>query len=466
MYPELGESGTTKGKLTLTNVPGKTLFTTLANSPARGIWSGDETRIFCVGGQQWCEINTTTAVLLQRGLVGNDNLPVQIFSDGANVLAIVSNDKLYLDAGGGATGSNAFEQLTPASAGFSPAGNGVAMGAFVDGYGFVVEKNTNKIYISAIGDLTSWSILDVEVWYGAQDRIVQIIPDANHRLWLMGRKTAEALGNVGGSGFPFQRIPGAAMNTGLAAKSGWAYVPTLNGSDQICFLSRSDRGGPRVYSLDGYRTVRISNNAIEAMIEVLSDYSDCVASGYVRGGHSFLNLNFPTGNMGLVYDFSTGWWHERYSGPPSARVEPLGRFHTAPVVTDKHFWLSGAGGVYLDSQELYTENSAAIHWERTGPNANNSQHEMVVGTVRLDCEVGVGSSSSGISLESSYDNGVNFTSPRSQSTGASGATTKVVEWHRNGNSSCRSFVPRVRGSDAKRVVIAGAAVDLEPGSGY
>lgn len=467
MYPELGESGTTKNRLILTNVPGKTVFTTLAQSPGRGIWSGDETRFFCVSGSRWYEVATASGVALQRGDVGTDGLPVQIFSDGVSLLGIVSNDKLYIDAGGVATGSNATEQLTPASAGFTPAGNGVAMGAFVDGYCFVVEKNTNKVYISAIGNMLSWNILDVQIWYGAQDRILQIIPDANHRLWLMGRKTAEALGNVGGSGFPFQRIPGAAMNTGMAAKFGWAYVPTVNGSDQICFLARSDRGGPRVYALDGYRTVRISNSAIEAMIETLPNYGDCVANGYVRGGHSFLHLNFPTNNTGLVYDFSTGWWHERYSGPPSSRVEPVGRFHTCPVNVGSHYWLSGTTGiVYIETQEIYDEAGNAIHWERTGPNANNDEQEMVVGTFRLDCEVGVGTESAGVSLECSYDNGVNFTSPRFRSTGVTGKTTQTVEWHRNGNSSCRSFVPRVRGSDAKRVVIAGAAIDMQPGSGY
>jgi hypothetical protein len=458
-YPELLESGTGKNKYALVDVPGKDLACTLAASPGRGIWSGDETKVFCVSGSKLYEVSTGSHAATERGDVGNDNEPVQMFSNGLSAggqLAIISNDKLYVDSGLGPV------DVTTCPAAVAAGGNGVAMGATIDGYAFVVEKNTNNVYLSAIGDFTSWDPLDVQAWFAAQDRIVQIIPDASHRLWLMGRKTAEAWGNVGGSGFPFQRIPGGAMNTGMPAKFGWALVPSQGGSDQICFLSRSDRGGPRVYVLDGYRTVRISNNAIEGIIERFSTYLDAVGNGYVRGGHSMFSLHFPTAGVCLVYDFSTDMWHERYSGAWTSYVEPVGRFHTAPSVTNSHYWLSGTTGkLYKENASSGLEDGNAIHWERIGPNAHMADHHASYGTFRLDCEAGI-SSEPDVKLAVSYDNGVNFGTERTVSTGASGKTRTVVEWHRNGWG--RSFVPRLRGNEP--CTILNAMIDVEDGSGY
>ena len=455
---------TGKNNIALVNVPGKTLASTLATSPGRGTWSGDETRLFCVSGSKWYEVATATGTAQDRGDVGNDNNPVTIFSNGeatGGQLAIISNSKLYVDSGGAASGANAVE-ITTCPASVAAGGNGVAGGCTVAGYAIVFELNTNNVYISAIKDFTTWDPLDTQIWYGSQDRIMQLIPDGDDRFWVMGRKSGVAWRNVGGTGFPFARVQGSAINTGLAGQYSWALVPDANGSDRICFLSRSDRGGPTVYMFDGYRTVSLTSTApgIESLIGSYSTYLDCVANGHIRDSHRILSLHFPTALACLCYDFSTGLWHERYSGAPATYTEPVGRFHTAPIVTTSHYWLSGSTGkLYKDDTTIVTEDGIDIYWDRTGPNAHNADHQIFVGSFRLDCEL---ATNIDVSLACSLDNGVNFGSERNRNTGASGKTLTIVEWGRNGSG--RSFIPRVRGTG--KIKITNAMVDIEDGSGF
>lgn len=448
LYPEPIESDTGKNRLGLVPTPGKSLFATLASGNGRGIWSGDAAEFYAVAGSRLYRITDPGAGVTDLGNVDNDSLPVNIFSNGGTQLAVVSNDKLWVSTGGAPT------EITTCPAAVAAGGNGVDMGCTVDGYGIVVEKNTNEVFISALGDFTSWNALDVQIWYAAQDRIAMITGDANHRLWLLGRKSIEAWANVGGSGFPFQRIAGTAMNTGLAAPFGWAFVPGLTASDQLCFLSSNDRGGLRVYAMRGYEPVRISNNSVETFMEGYT-VSDAVGNGYIRGGHSFFILNFPTSNAGWAYDFQTGMWHERYTGAPASRLEPVGRFHTCPTISKSHFWLSGSSGkIYKDDVTLHQEEGAAIHRERTGPNAHNGNQESFFGTFQLECDEDAAGT---VELEVSYNNGKTFNTARSR-TGA------VLEWNRNGRG--RSFVPRVRWSGNERRVVINAHFDADAGTGY
>ena len=126
LYLERDESGAGKSKATLLGTPGLTLIATLPTSPVRAIWAGgseanDSSRIFVVSGSKLYEIDAAGSIVggTNRGDVGNDNYPAQIFVNTAesvsgvpqNQLMIVSAGKAYLDQGGAANGANA-QQIT------------------------------------------------------------------------------------------------------------------------------------------------------------------------------------------------------------------------------------------------------------------------------------------------------------------------------------------------------------------
>lgn len=461
---------TAKNNLAFVLPPGKELKTTFAKSPGRGIWAGDTPLIYCVSGDSFYSYDAIGGAVVDRSAlpggvtVGNDGQPVMIVSNGFNQLGICSNEKLYVDSGLGPV-----EITTPASTTAVPPGNGVAGLCFAGGYGIIFEVDTNNVFVSAINDLTTWDPLDKQVWFATQDRLIQLTVDINNRLWLWGRKTFEPWQQLAnpGTGFPFGRIPGAGVNSGLSGRFAVGMVPQVNGPDQQVFLSNNDRGSLAVYTLQGYQPVRISNDAVEEVMNQFAVREDCVLNGYWAPGQRMACLSFPDAGIQMVYDFATGVWHERHSGPHGSYDEPLGRFHVCPVTVRvrNHFWLDGnSGKLFLDNPEVYLDDGNPIYWERTSPNINHDLQQVTLGTVALDVNVGEGASGSGISMELSRDNGETWGTPKDKSTGANAAYRKQVQWGRLGTSG--SIVLRFRGSDNRKLAIVGASIDVDESLGY
>lgn len=455
---------TAKNKMALQLPPGKELKTTFATSPGRGAWSGDTNLIYAVSGNSFYSYDAVLGTVVDRSAlgvtVGNDGNPVRIVSNGFSQLGIQSNRRLYVDSGAGPV-----EIITPASPGFAPPGNGVAGLCFIGGYGIIFQVDTNKVYVSAVNDLTTWDVLDVQTWFATQDRLVQLTVDVNNRLWLWGRKSCEPWQQLlnPGTAFPFARIPGAGLNVGLAAQFAVGLVPQVHGTDLQVFLSNSERGTLAAYVMQGYQPVRISNDAIEGIFDGYTISEDCVLNGYGAPGQRQACFSFPDADIMHVYDFATGTWHERFYGPYGSELEPLGRFHTCPVNVRvrNHFWLSGSTGkLYLDNPTVFQDEGAPIYWERTAPNINNDLQAITLGAVALDVNVGEGASVDGITLEMSNDNGETYGAARTQSTGANAAYRKRVQWERAGGTAA-SLVLRFRGHDNRKTVIVGASIDAD-----
>jgi hypothetical protein len=465
----LGPNGPNKMAFVLP--PGKELKTTFAASPGRGAWSSDTNLIYCVSGDRLYSYDAVLGTVVDRSAlpggttIGNDNNPVRWAQDGNSRLGIQSNRRLWVDSGLGPV-----EVITPASPGATPAGNGVAGLCFVGGYGVIFEIDTNKVYVSAINDLTTWDVADVQIWFSTSDRLSQLTVDVNNRLWLWGRKSIEPWSQLSnpGTGFPFGRIPGAGLNIGLAAQFGVGLVPQVAGTDLQVFLSNSERGTLAVYVLQGYQAVRISNDAMEEIIDNYAISEDCVLNGYGSPGQRMACFSFPDAGIMWVYDFATGVWHDRFYGPYGSEAEPLGRFHVCPVNVRvrNHFWLSGTTGkLYLDNPTIFQDDGAPIYWERTTPNISNDLQEVTLGAVALDVNVGEGASVSGISMEMSNDNGETYGAARSRSTGISADYRRKVQWEKSGGTS-NSFVLRFRGNDNRKLAIVGASIDIDADLGY
>jgi hypothetical protein len=92
-YPDLVEGampkgqnpgGAEKARMVLTPTPGLALYGTLPNAPVRALWAG-ENRLFAVGGAHFYEVKGP-ASFTDYGSIGNDNKPVQILSNGSEIL--------------------------------------------------------------------------------------------------------------------------------------------------------------------------------------------------------------------------------------------------------------------------------------------------------------------------------------------------------------------------------------------
>jgi hypothetical protein len=123
LYLETDESGAGKSKAMLLGTPGLNLEATLSQGAIRAMLQvGSEYydgggRLFVVAGSKLVEVNATGGVVggTDRGDVGNDGLPAQIFVNAAttaeglsaNQVFVISAGNTYLDGGGAANGANA-----------------------------------------------------------------------------------------------------------------------------------------------------------------------------------------------------------------------------------------------------------------------------------------------------------------------------------------------------------------------
>lgn len=162
-------------------------------------------------------------------------------------------------------------------------------------------------------DTQQWAASDVlsPITYGLSfaskftgpDDLVSLIVD-HGQVYLLGEKTSEVWADVGTFPFPFQRIPGASSQHGIAAKFSMARF-----GNSFCYVSRNDRGQAVIVQMNGYFPQRISTHAVENTL-VNQPISDAVAYTYQLEGHECYVVTFPTIQLTWVYDGATGLWHK------------------------------------------------------------------------------------------------------------------------------------------------------------
>ena len=135
------------------------------------------------------------------------------------------------------------------------------------------------------------------------DDLVSLIVD-HGQIYLLGEKTSEVWADVGTFPFPFQRIPGASSQHGIAAKFSMARF-----GNSFAYVSRNDRGQAVIVQMNGYFPQRISTHAVENTL-VNQTISDAVAYTYQLEGHECYVVSFPTLELTWVYDGATGLWHK------------------------------------------------------------------------------------------------------------------------------------------------------------
>jgi len=136
---------------------------------------------------------------------------------------------------------------------------------FLDGY-FIVNKNSSgAFYISALYDGTSWAALDFATAESSPDNLVRVFSSLG-QLWLLGEHTTEIWTNTGASAFPFQRISGAKMETGILAAHTAVAV-----DNALYWIGEDNFGGGIVYKATGFTPERVSNEPIELIIAAATD---------------------------------------------------------------------------------------------------------------------------------------------------------------------------------------------------
>ena len=451
LYAEIVPEGGKEAAF-LSRAPGLRPLTTLVGAgPVRGLWVMADQLYVATGTEVWRYTSLTVAAKL--GDISGTG-PVSIADNGRQVFFACNGPSFVYDST-----TNVFGPIV------DPDFPGAVNVGFLDQYFVFNEPNSQRVWVTAIGDGTDIDALDYASAEGNPDNVVALIVD-HREVWLFGPASTEVwYNNPSGSDFPLQRVQGAFNELGCAAPYSVAKM-----DNRIFWLGGDARGDGIVYAAEGYMGRRISTHAVEWQIQQYSTLSDAVAFTYQQDGHSFYVLTFPTGNATWVYDVATQSWHERAyfsAGVYSRHRSNCQAFFLGETIVGDY----QSNKLYVLDLNVYADDGAAQRWLRSWralPTGQNNLKRTVQHELQLDCETGVGlstgqGSNPQVMLRWSDDGGHTWSNEHWRSMGAIGAYGYRTIWRRLGmTTKIRDRVYEISGSDPVKIAIMGAELRLSP----
>lgn len=449
LYPETG-SPTSKSVVMLLGTPGKRLWTTLAGGNIRGMLRFSAVLSVVVCGVYVYTVSST-GVSTQIGVLANDTTIVSMASNGTLVMLVTGPFGYTINPVTGVV-----TQITDA------AFQGADTVQFIDGYFVFNKTGTGQFQITQLYG-TSIDGLDFATAEGAPDLLLSLLVD-HREIWLFGETSTEVFFNSGNVDFPFERINGAFIEQGCAAKFSPAKM-----DNTVYWLTADERGQGTVQRAQGYSPQRVSTHALEFALSQMPRIDDAVAYTYQQEGHSFYVLNFPTAQKTWVYDAAVNLWHERAWRDPASGALKQDRaicqmaFAGETIVGD---WETGK--LYVLDLDYFTDNGDPIARIRSCPHISSSDYrQQFFASLQVDMQTGVGlttgqGSDPKAMLQWSTDGGYSWSNELWASIGKIGERRSRVKWRRLGRSRDRVF--RVTITDPVRVAIIGASVQLAEGS--
>lgn len=332
---------------------------------------------------------------------------------------------------------------------------------FINGR-FVINVTNSvqfNLYWSDLYDGNTWNPLSVASAEYFADRLVAM-EKANNQLWLFGTSTTEVFYDTGDADQPFQRVSGACFDNGTSAP----HSPASTGNI-VLWLGSNAQGQGIVWMATGYQPQRVSDHAIEYLLQSTPRIDDAIGFCYQQDGHSFYVLNLPTANRTLVYDITTNRWHERstYNNVTDRDDRHVGICHCYAFNRN----LIGSrndGKIYTLSKEAYTDYGRIIRRERTSPHVYNENKRVFYKSFELDIEKGQGlvagqGQHPNIMLQYSNDGGYTWGSELWRTAGHIGQFSTRVKWYNLGMGRDRVF--RVMYTDPTPCTLINAYIDVE-----
>ena len=450
LYPEINEIGSGKERevASLVATPGLRLLVTLGVGPIRGMWTASNGRVFVVSSNKLYELSSSW-VATERGTLNSFLGQVSIADNGIHLVIVDGVDGYVLTFA-----DNVFTEIT------DPEWPGANQVVFQDTYFIFSQPNSGIFFLSAMNDVTfDWA--DVKVSEGNPDNLIAIISD-HQALWLLNANTIEVYYNSGAADFPFEKIQGAFIEHGIAARFS---VQKMNNS--VFWLGQDDKGSGQIFMAKGYQPQRISTHAVEQAISGYLNISDANAYSYQENGHCFYVINFPTANTTWAYDTTTNLWHERIYVNQGQFERHRSNCHAYAFST--HIVGDYANGkVYELSSRIYSDDGSEILRRRVAPHMTDGLKRVFYQSFQLDIETGTGLDGVGqgtdpqAMLQFSDDGGHTWSSERWAGIGKIGQTKRQAKWSRLGSSVDRVW--RVTISDPVKVTMIGAEIKLKPGT--
>lgn len=430
-YPILSENPDgTKSPKALRSVAGYEEAYTVGTGAMRGAKTCANGRAFVVSGGAFYEINSN-GTTTNKGTVANIAGFVSMAENGTEVCIVDgANGYIYnMD-------DDTFEQIT--AEGFQD--NPLSV-TFQDGYFIVAYGGSNAFGISGIYDGLTWDALDYANATTSADNNLAVVANSG-LLFVMGSLGTDIYQNTGNADFPFERVTGGYIPIGLAATHSVVRFDT-----GMFWLTVDEWGRGQVVQASGMNTKKISNQWVDKLINDSSDLSQSFAYCYHEDGNAFYVLNVSGINTTLVYELTSGIWHERQYFDSVNGIYRQHRgcfsfnFNQATYICD-----SVSNKIYHQSNDIYDFDGDEIHRIRISPIISNEKMMGSHNSFELDMETGIGLSdgdtqdvSPEIIMQYSDDGGKTWSNELWRSVGKLGEYKSRVAWHRLGSARDRVY---------------------------
>lgn len=395
LYPDPGIASS-KSPFGLVGRPGLSVFGTPGTGAGHSLWAGDG-RLFAAQGGHVFEMTNTGTVLTDYGAGLNVGTPSPAPMVTNNQQLLICDPVL-----------RKIFYINPVGPALTFLIHGKAL-EYLDGFHVIITSdaelvgsNPNQINCSNFLDsgkpydgtnnpaTTSWEVLNYALRTGTADAAIQLCV-INSLLWILGEKSIEAWYNAGNQGFPFARVQGSTIGIGcLAPASVVKYYNTF------LWLGADDRGYAQVYMMRGMAPQRVSNAAIEAMIAAYVSQVNLPFAkgiGYQEAGHTFYCLLLCNGSYQcsqmLVYDLTTGLWHERSYGAGFSTAYPTAFASVANFgASIPNFIINQAGAIKYQSITYPSDDGTNITYTRASPHVTRDNLLHRYNRFELDADIG------------------------------------------------------------------------------
>jgi len=431
-------------KTALYNTPGQNLFSTV-NPVNRGAHVMSDVPFF-VNQNTLYSIDSAGVATSLGAISGTGG--VSMADNGTKLVIVVPNGLSYVWDGTDLTTITDPDFITSDTV------------VFKDGYFVFTASDGSVFFNSALNDPLNYRALDFGTAEIDPDKIVAAHVNHNE-LYIFGTETLELFQNIGGSGFPFQRIQGAIIQKGLHAKFG-----VVDLDQTFAFVGGGFNELSAIYQVLNSATAgKISTDAIDEQIQLFTkeEIADCKAISYFDRGNQIAAFTFESKRIPsrtFAYNATTSkitgipTWFEFQSGVSD------NRWNVNTVVSAYGKLLCGTttSAISVLDKNTYTELDNTIMRQFTSITISDSEDPLFYSKIVLYLEAGVGTttgqgSNPKVLMEFS-DNAKTFGNGRTRKIGKIGAFMQETEWRRNGRSSAfRVF--RFTITDPVKAVIRG-----------
>jgi hypothetical protein len=426
------------------------------SAPVRGMrpLSGDQYLIAVCGNRVYSI--TTALVATEVGTLNTNSGPVSI----TDIIQTAGGLTAYIADGGDryiwVAATNTFQTLPPTDGPWQ----GADVVDNVDNYVIYNQPGTRNWAATDLG-----SAYSTEAYFGTKDGspddLISLIVD-RRQVYLLGDITTEIwtdTGNVtaGIISFPFSRIQGASMQTGVNAQFSVARL-----GDGFAIVAKDNRGNATIEMAMQYTFQRFSTHAVEYSLEGYN-VSDAIAYSYQIQGHEIYVVTFPSvGPYGLTwaYDLATQQWHKWLSWDSALGVFKRHRSNCHALFANLNLVGDYENGrIYSLQNEVYTEAGAPIRRLRRAPHLTADLQRQYFDELQIQFQPGVGlntgqGSDPQAMLRWSNDGGSTWSSEHWTSIGAQGKYLNRAIWRRLGMARDRIF--EVSMTDPVKCVIVSA----------